>query len=102
MAQDSTTTCRTIPTARPPGPARAPHEGEMDMVVVKRVGAGRQHGRELLACRGVDVAQKTLFLGCPAPAVADGDGAAIGEREGRNVERVAERVLGNARGGLAG
>src|SRR5215472_14994226 len=77
------------------------HQIDVDMVVVIDVRAGRQHRAELIAGRGLHVAQKTLLLRQAAPAVLHRDLASVGERERRDVERVAEGVLGNARPRIA-
>src|SRR6516225_5008842 len=77
------------------------HQIDVDMVVVIDVRAGRQHRAELIAGRGLHVAQKTLLLRQAAPAVLHRDLASVGERERRDVERVAEGVLGNARHRIA-
>ena len=61
------------------------------------VGARRQHGVELLTGGRLHVAQKALLFRHAAPAALDRDAAAVGQREGRDVERVAEGVLGNMR-----
>src|SRR5262249_39390897 len=75
------------------------HQIDVDMVVVIDVRAGRQHRAELIAGRGLHVAQKTLLLRQAAPAVLHRDLASVGKGERRDVERVAEGVLGNARPG---
>src|SRR5262245_17150658 len=77
------------------------HQIDVDMVVVIDVRAGRQHRAELIAGRGLHVARKTLLLRQAAPAVLHRDLASVGERERRDVERVAEGVLGNARPRIA-
>ena len=78
-------------------PLGAPHQVDVDVVVVELVGARRQHRGELVAGRALDVAQEALLLRRAAPAVLDGDAVAVGEHEGRDVERVAEGVLGDRR-----
>ena len=82
-------------------PAAAPHQIDMDVVVVEAVGARRQHGGELLAGRALDVAQESLLFRRAAPAVLHGDPAPVGQREGSDVERIAEGMFGNSRAGLA-
>src|SRR5215468_11103141 len=77
------------------------HQIDVDVVVVIDVRAGRQHRAELIAGRGLHVAQKALLLRQPVPAVLYRDLASVGERERRDVERVAEGVLGNARPRIA-
>ena len=77
------------------------HQIDVDVVVVIDVRTRRQHRAELIAGRGLHVAQKALLLRQPAPAVLDRDFASVGERERRDVERVAEGVLGNARPRIA-
>ena len=81
--------------------AAAPHQVHVDVVVVIDVRAGREHGREVLAGRRLHVAQEALLLRSAAPAVLDRDLAAVGERERCDVERIAERVLGDFRSALA-
>ncbi len=73
----------------------------MDVVVVEGVRAGREHGREVLAGRALHVAQETLLLRRAAPAVLHGHLAAVGKRERRDIERIAERMLRDARARLA-
>ena len=73
----------------------------MDVIVVIDVGARRQHGVELLAGRALHVAQKALLFRHALPAVLHRDAPAVGEREGGDVERVAEGVLGNMRARIA-
>ena len=77
----------------PRGSCRA--RSMMDMVVVERVRARAEHGREVAAGADEDLAQE-LLLGRvrAAPALDDGDLAAVGEDESHHVERVAEGVLG--------
>src|SRR5262245_33369171 len=77
------------------------HQIDVDMVVVMDVRAGCQHCAELTAGRGLHVAQETLFLRQAAPAVLHRDPTPVGEGECRDVERVAEGVLGNARPRIA-
>src|SRR5579871_6357380 len=83
------------------GAAGATHQVDVDVIVVIDVGARRQHGVELLAGRALHVAQKSLLLGQAMPAVFHCDAAAVGEREGSDVERISERMLGNVRVGIA-
>src|ERR1700726_2612172 len=78
-------------------PGGAAHQVDVDVIIVIGVGAWREHGCELLAGRALDVAQKTLLFGKAMPAVLHRDVPAVGEREGGDVERVAEGVLGNMR-----
>ena len=65
------------------------------------VGAGRQHGGEFVAGCELHVVQKRLLLGRTAPAILHGDLVAVGEHELGDVERVAERMLGDMRIGIA-
>src|SRR5262249_35594630 len=71
-------------------PAGVAGEIDMDVVVMESVRARRQHRRELLARSGVDVVQESALLGRAVPAVLHRDPAAVREREGRDIERIAE------------
>ena len=82
-------------------PRGAAHQIDVDVIVVIDVGARRQHGGELLAGGGLHVVQKALLFRQPLPAVLDRNVPSVGEREARDVERVAEGVLGNMRIGIA-
>jgi hypothetical protein len=79
----------------------AAREIDVNMIVVKSVRAGREHGREALACAGMDGAQKSALLGLAFPSALEIHLAAVGEAEARNVERIAEGVLGDGRPRLA-
>ena len=79
----------------------APHQVDMDVVVVETVRARRQHGGEALAGGALHVAQESLLFRCAAPAILDRDASAVGERERGDVERVAEGMLGDARARIA-
>ena len=81
--------------------ARTPHQVDVDVIVVIDVGARREHGAKFLAGRRLHVAQKTLLLRRAVPAILHADLAAVGQFELGDVERVAERVLGNPRIGVA-
>ena len=74
-------------------PRGAAHQVDVDVIVMIDVGARRQHGRELLAGRGLHVAQESLLLRHSPPAVLHRDAAPVGEHEGCNIERVAECVF---------
>ncbi len=82
-------------------PAAVPGEIDMDMVVVERVRSGRQDGAEALARRQLDVVEEAALLGQAVPAVLHSHAAAIGKREGGDIERIAEGVLGDRRAALA-
>ncbi len=69
------------------------HQIYMDVIVVVDIGAGRQHGRELLACRQLHVMQKSLLFGGTAPTVLHANPVAVGERELGDVERVLDGDL---------
>src|SRR5262249_30742257 len=77
------------------------HQVDVDVVIVVGVGAWRQYRGELIARRALHVAQEGLLLRQTMPAALDGDLAAVGQRKGGNVERIAERVLRNARARIA-
>src|SRR5262249_7267558 len=64
--------------------------------VVRDVRTRRQHRGEFTASGGLYVAQKPLLFRQAMPAVLHRDLASVGEREGGDVERVAEGVLGDA------
>ena len=72
-----------------------PHQINVNVIVVIDVGAGRQHGRELLARRQLHVMQESLLFRRSSPAVLHADPVAVSQREFRNVERIAESMLGN-------
>src|SRR5215471_4844988 len=74
---------------------RATHQVDVDVIVVIDVRARRQDGVELPACAGLHVAQETLLFRQAMPAVFDGDATPVRERERRDVERIAERMLRN-------
>src|ERR1043166_3588586 len=57
-------------------------EIDVDMIIMKGVGARREHGREQSARARMHVVQERTLLRRPAPAVAHGDLASVGEREG--------------------
>ncbi|CAD5295535.1 hypothetical protein BOS5A_230291 [Bosea sp. EC-HK365B] len=69
---------------------------DMEMVVVHRIGAGAEHGREMLAGTNEDLAQEGLFLGRAAPAILHGDDAVVVQPEGKDVDGIAEGMLGGA------
>ena len=75
----------------------APHQIDVDVIVMIDVGAGRQHGGEILARRRLHVVQESLLLRRAVPAVLHRDFVAVGQGELGDVERVAEGVLGNMR-----
>src|SRR6202166_4415799 len=50
-------------------PRGAAHQVDVDVIVVIDVGARRQHGGELLASRGLHVAQKALLFRQALPAI---------------------------------
>src|SRR5262245_29983000 len=77
------------------------HQIDVDVIVVMDVRARREHGGELIAGGGLHVAQEALLLRQAAPAVLHRDPASVGEREGGDVERIAEGVLGDARARIA-
>ena len=74
-----------------------PHQIDVNVIVMIDVGAGRQHGGEIVAGRELHVVQKALFLRCALPAVLHADLVAVGEIEFGDVERIAEGMLGNMR-----
>ena len=81
--------------------ALAAHQIDVDVIVVIDVGARRQHGVELLTGGGLDVAQKSLLFGHALPAVLHRDDAPVRQRKGRDIQRIAEGVLGNMRARIA-
>jgi hypothetical protein len=82
-------------------PRGAAHQIDVDVIVMIGVRAGREHCRELLAGGGLDVAQEALLFRQTMPAVLHRDMAPIGEREARDVERIAKGVFGNPLSGSA-
>src|SRR5262249_16317694 len=72
------------------------HQIDVDVVVVIDVRTRRRHRGEFTASGGLYVAQKPLLFRQAMPAVLHRDLASVGEREGGDVERVAEGVLGDA------
>src|SRR5215475_13542963 len=76
---------------------RATHQIDVDVIVVIDVRARRQDGIELAARAGLHVAQKTLLFRQAMPAILYGDAAPVREREGCDIERIAERMLRNMR-----
>ena len=77
------------------------HQVDMDVVVVKRVGSRCQHGGELLAGGRLHVVQEGLLLRRAVPAVLHIELAAIGQRESRDIERIAEGMLRDGGIGIA-
>src|SRR3974390_3480071 len=73
----------------------------MHVIVVIGVGAWRQYGGEGVTGCALHVVEEALLVRGAVPAVLHGDLAAVGEREGGDVERVAEGVLGDPRIGIA-
>ena len=69
----------------------------MDVVVVRGVVAGRQHGREIVAGSEMHVVQKALLFGRAVPTFLHRNPASVGERERRDVDRISESVFGNSR-----
>ena len=73
---------------------------QMDMVVVEHVRARSEHGVEILAGARVRLMQEGALLAVRLlPVVHEIDLAPVGEREARDVDRVAEGVLGKLRAG---
>ncbi len=66
------------------------------MVVVEGVGAGAEHGGEVVAGAHEDLAQEAGFGRLAAPVLTDNDGMAAVQHEGEDVEGVAECVLRHA------
>ena len=73
----------------------------MNVIVVIDIGAGRQHGRKLIAGRRLHVVQKALLLRRAAPAILHLDRVAVGQVELGDVERIAEGVFGYMRARIA-
>src|SRR5262249_17012611 len=72
------------------------HQIDVDVVVVIDVRTRRQHPGEFTPSGRLYVAQKPRLFRQAMPAVLHRDLASVGEREGGDVERVAEGVLGDA------
>ncbi len=68
----------------------------MNVIVVRRVIAGRQHRREIVASGQMNVVQEALLFRCAVPALLHRDLSPIGERKGGDVNCIAEGMLGNA------
>ncbi len=94
LGDDFAWNCRRFADAAAAG---APHQIDVNVIVVIDVGAGRQYGGEFFAGCELYVVQKALLLWRAAPAVLHCDLVAVGEYELRDVERIAESVLGNMR-----
>ena len=72
----------------------------MDMVVMEHIRARSQHGGEVLAGARVRLMQEGALLAVRLlPVVHEIDLAPVGEREARDVDRVAEGVLGKLSAG---
>src|ERR1700730_14691134 len=72
-------------------------EIDMDMIIVKDIGAGAKHRRELAASAGMDVLQESpRLLVAPGPITDDRNLAPIRETKTANVESVAKSMFGNA------
>ena len=75
-------------------------EIQMDMVVMEHIRARSQHSGEILAGAGVSLMQEGALLAVRLlPVVHEIDLAPVGEREARDVDGVAEGVLGKLRAG---
>src|SRR2546430_15330929 len=70
-------------------PARAPHQVEMQVIVVVDVRSGPEHGRELLAGRRVHVVQETALLPQAAPAFPHRHLSSLWQRERGYGKRIA-------------
>ena len=81
--------------------AAAAHQIHMDVIVVIDVRSRRKHRRELIAGRALHVAQEALLFRQTVPAILHGDRAPIGQCESRDVQRVAEGMLGDTGIGVA-
>jgi hypothetical protein len=81
--------------------AGAARQIDVDVIVVIDVGARRQHGAELLTGGGLHVAQKALLFRHALPAILYRNVPAVGEREARDIQRIAEGVLRNMRARIA-
>src|SRR6185295_13262088 len=64
------------------------HQIDVDMIVVRGVVAGREHGRKVIAGRKMDVAQEALLFRRPMPSVLYGNPTAVRQGESGDVERV--------------
>src|SRR5215208_4810791 len=77
------------------------HQVHMDVIVMIDVRPRCQHGIELFAGSALHVAQKALLFGCTPPAILHRNLASVREREGGDIKRIAEGMLGNARAWIA-
>src|SRR6202023_2310878 len=91
------------PKERSADPARAgrrvamQREIDMDMIIVKDIGAGAKHRRELAASAGMDVLQERPRLIVASGPIADNrDLAPVRETKTANVEGIAKSMFGNA------
>ena len=67
---------------------------DMNMIVVKRIGARRQHGRKMLAGTAVNIHQESAGLKIAAGPVAhDRNLMSVRQHEAADVQRVAKRML---------
>ena len=57
------------------------------------VGTWRQHRRELVAGRALNVAKEALLLRRAAPAILDRDAMTVREYKGRDIERIAKGMF---------
>ena len=69
----------------------------MDVIIVKDIGAGPKHRRELAASAGMDVLQESpRLIVAPCPIADDRNLAPVRETKTANVEGVAKSMFGNA------
>src|SRR6202040_4372736 len=94
---------RAWPKERPADPPRAgrcvamQREIDMDMIIVKDIGAGAKHRRELAASAGMDVLQESpRLIVAPGPITDDRNLAPVRETKTANVKSIAKSMFGNA------
>ena len=67
---------------------------DMNVIVVKRIGARREHGRKMLAGTAVNIHQESAGLKIAARPVAhDRNLASVRQHEAADVQRVAKGML---------
>src|SRR6202040_4115153 len=94
---------RAWPKERPADPPRAgrcvamQREIDMDMIIVKEIGAGAKHRCELAASAGMNVLQESpRLIVAPGPIADDRNLAPVPETKTANVKGIAKSMFGNA------
>src|ERR1700730_10585590 len=72
-------------------------EIDMDMIIVKNIGAGAKHRRELAASAGMDILQESpRLIVAPGPITDDRNLTPVRETKTANVESIAKSMFRNA------